>query len=159
MLILNTGGTFNKRYNPLNGELEVPLDDAAVLSVITVFSVPMHVEGIVYKDSLEMTPDDRELLGKTISQSDESTIVVIHGTDTMDQSAQYIASLRLDKVVVFTGAMIPFSIDVIEATANLSMAIGYARNASNGVYIVMQGVCESYDKVIKNKNIGKFEYV
>lgn len=159
MLILNTGGTFNKRYNPLNGELEVPLDDAAVLSVITLFSMPVRVEGIVYKDSLEMTPDDRELLGKTISQSDENTIVVIHGTDTMDLSAQYIASLGLDKVVVFTGAMVPFSIETIEATANLSMAIGYARNASSGVYIVMQGVCGSYDTIIKNKNIGKFEYV
>lgn len=159
MLILNTGGTFNKRYNPLNGELEVPLDDAAVLSVITLFSMPVRVEGIVYKDSLEMTPDDRELLGKTISQSDENTIVVIHGTDTMDLSAQYIASLGLDKIVVFTGAMIPFSIDAIEATANLGMAIGYARNASKGVYIVMQGVCGPYDTVIKNKNIGKFEYV
>lgn len=159
MLILNTGGTFNKRYNSLKGELEVPLDDAAVISVITLFSVPMCIEGIVYKDSLEMTPDDRELLGKTISQSDENTIIVIHGTDTMDLSAQYIASLRLDKVIVFTGAMIPFSIDAIEATANLSMAIGYARNASSGVYIVMQGVCGSYDTIIKNKNIGKFEYV
>lgn len=159
MLILNTGGTFNKRYNPLNGELEVPLDDAAVLSVLSVFSVPVCVEGIVYKDSLEMTPEDRELLGKTISQSDENTIVVIHGTDTMELSAHHIAGLGLDKIVVFTGAMIPFSIDAIEATANLSMAIGYAHNASKGVYIVMQGVCGSYDKVIKNKNLGKFEYV
>lgn len=159
MLILNTGGTFNKRYNPVNGELEVPFDDTAVLSVITVFSMPIRVEGILYKDSLEMTPDDRELLGKTISQSDEKMIIVVHGTDTMDLSAQHIASLGVDKVIVFTGAMVPFSIDVIEATANLSMAIGYARNASNGVYIVMQGVCGPYDKVIKNKNIGKFEYV
>jgi L-asparaginase len=65
----------------------------------------------------------------------------------------------LDKVIVFTGAMVPFSIDTIEATANLSMALGYARNASNGVYIAMQGVCGSYDKVIKNRELGKFEYV
>ena len=158
MLILNTGGTFNKRYNPLNGQLEVPLDDVAITSVTHFFSVPIRVEGILYKDSLDMTIDDRELLGRTIVQSNEKTIIVIHGTDTMDQSAQYIAGLKLEKIVVFTGAMIPFSIDVIEAIANLSMAIGYASNASNGVYIVMQGVCGPYDKVIKNKNIGKFEY-
>lgn len=159
MVILNTGGTFNKRYNPLNGELEVPCDNLAVDSVVSTFSKAVSVQGLLYKDSLDMTAADRDDLAKTISQSDERIIIVVHGTDTMDQSAQHIASLGLDKVVVFTGAMIPFSIDAIEATANLSMAIGYARNASKGVYIVMQGVCGSYDKVIKNKNIGKFEYV
>jgi hypothetical protein len=55
--------------------------------------------------------------------------------------------------------MVPLTIDAIEATANLAMAIGYARNASNGVYIVMQGVCGAYDRVIKNREHGKFEYV
>ena len=159
MLILNTGGTFNKRYNPLNGELEVPCDEAAIISIIATFSEPMRVQGLLYKDSLEMTHEDREVLAKTIFESDEDLIVVVHGTDTMDLSAQHVAKLGLEKVIVFTGSMVPFSIDTIEATANLSMAIGYARNASKGVYIVMQGVCGSYDKVIKNKNIGKFEYV
>lgn len=159
MLILNTGGTFNKRYDPKDGELFVPVDNKAVECIVSVFTDAIAIGGLIYKDSLEMTSNDRELLGKTISQSDENTLVIIHGTDTMDLSAHYIASLGLDKVVVFTGAMIPFSIDSIEATANLSMAIGYARNASKGVYIVMQGVCGPYDIVIKNKNIGKFEYV
>lgn len=159
MLILNTGGTFNKRYDPKNGELFVPEDNNAIEAIVSVFTNTIAVRGLIYKDSLDMTTDDRELLGKTINQSDENTILVIHGTDTMDLSARYIASLGLNKVVVFTGAMIPFSIDTIEATANLSMAIGYARNASNGVHIVMQGVCGHYDKVIKNRELGKFEYV
>ena len=159
MLILNTGGTFNKRYEPKSGELFVPVDNKAVDSIISVFSDTIVVEGLIYKDSLDMTQDDRELLAQTISQSDEHLIIVLHGTDTMDLSAQYISKFELDKVIVFTGAMVPFSIDAIEATANLSMAIGYARNASNGVYIVMQGVCGFYDKVIKNRELGKFEYV
>lgn len=159
MLILNTGGTFNKRYDPKSGELIVPADNAAIDSIISVFSNPMAVVGLLYKDSLEMTHDDRGLLAKTISQSDEKFIIIVHGTDTMDLSAQHISKLALDKVIVFTGAMVPFSIDAIEATANLSMAIGYARNASYGVYIVMQGVCGFYDKVIKNRELGQFEYV
>ena len=159
MLILNTGGTFNKRYEPKSGELFVPVDNKAVDSIISVFSDTIVVEGLIYKDSLDMTQDDRELLAQTISQSDEHLIIVLHGTDTMDLSTQYISKFELDKVIVFTGAMVPFSIDAIEATANLSMAIGYARNASNGVYIVMQGVCGFYDKVIKNRELGKFEYV
>lgn len=159
MLILNTGGTFNKRYDSKSGELIVPADNAAIDSIISVFSNPMAVVGLLYKDSLEMTRDDRELLAKTIIQCDEKFIIIVHGTDTMDLSAQHLSQLALEKVIVFTGAMVPFSIDTIEATANLSMAIGYARNASNGVYIVMQGVCGSYDKVIKNRELGQFEYV
>ena len=159
MLILNTGGTFNKRYDPISGELFVPSDNKAVESIISIFSDRIVVRGMIYKDSLEMTHEDRELLGKTISQSDEKLIIVVHGTDTMDLSAQYISKLALEKVVVFTGAMVPFSINTIEATANLSMAIGYAHNATNAVHIVMQGVCGFYDKVIKNRELGKFEYV
>jgi L-asparaginase len=159
MLILNTGGTFNKRYNPISGELEVPRDDAAILSVLATFSQPIKVQGLLYKDSLEMTLDDRESLAKTISQSDETVIIVVHGTDTMDQSAQHIARMGLSKVVVFTGAMVPFSINAVEATANLSMAMGYSHNVSSGVYVVMQGVCGPHDRVIKNRDVGRFEYV
>ena len=159
MFILNTGGTFNKRYDPKSGELFVPGDNQAVDFVVSTFSESITVEGLLYKDSLEMTSEDRELLATTICQSDEKIIIVVHGTDTMDKSAQHIARLTLDKVVVFTGSMVPFTIDAIEATANLAMAIGYACNASNGVYIVMQGVCGAYDRVIKNREHGKFEYV
>jgi L-asparaginase len=122
-------------------------------------SEKIAVRGMIYKDSLYMNHEDREVLARTISQSDENYIIVIHGTDTMDLSAKHIAQLSLKKVIVFTGAMVPFSIDSIEATANLSMAIGFAQNAINGVYIVMQGVCGFYDKVIKNRELGKFEYV
>ena len=159
MLILNTGGTFNKRYNPLTGTLEVAHDEVAIISVIATLSESIGVQGLLYKDSLEMTHEDRELLAKTIFQSDEDLIIVVHGTDTMDKSAQHVAKLGLKKVIVFTGSMVPFSIDAIEATANLAIAIGYTHHALNGVYIVMQGVCGPYNRVIKNRELGKFEYV
>ncbi|WP_310438983.1 asparaginase domain-containing protein [Sulfuricurvum sp.] len=159
MLIINTGGTFNKRYDPIKGELFVPQDNRAIESIRTSLVMDISLQGILYKDSLEMDDHDRSVLAKTIAQSDEQIIIVVHGTDTMDLSARYVANLALEKVIVFTGAMIPFSIDPLEATANLSMAMGYAQNASNGVYIVMQGVMGRYDSVKKNKFAGKFEYV
>lgn len=159
MLIINTGGTFNKRYDPIKGELFVPQDNRAIEAILTSLVMDISLQGILYKDSLEMDDHDRSVLAKTIAQSDEQIIIVVHGTDTMDLSARYVANLALEKVIVFTGAMIPFSIDPLEATANLSMALGYAQNASNGVYIVMQGVIGRYDSVKKNKFAGKFEYV
>lgn len=159
MLIINTGGTFNKRYNPVSGELYVPEDNRAVETVLGTFAKPVECTGIIYKDSLEMDDEDRTLLAEMIEESDEKRIVVVHGTDTMDLSAERVAGLGLDKVVVFTGAMVPHRIDPIEATANLAMAIGYAENASDGVYIVIQGVSGSYKQVKKNRSAGKFEYV
>lgn len=157
MLILNTGGTFNKRYDPIKGELFVPKDNRAVEAVLKSLVIDIPLQGILHKDSLEMDNHDRSLLAQTITQSNEKIIIVVHGTDTMDLSAEYLASLSLDKVVVFTGAMVPFSIDLVEATANLSMAIGYAHNADIGVHIVMQGVCGEYNTVRKNRAFGRFE--
>lgn len=159
MLIINTGGTFNKRYDPIRGELFVPNDNQALESILESLVSDISLHGVIYKDSLEMNDHDRTLLGKTIAASDAKTVIVIHGTDTMDVSAEYIDTLALDKTVVFTGAMVPFSIDPIEATANLSMAIGYAQHAPSGVHIVMQGVMNSFKQVKKNKSAGKFEYV
>lgn len=159
ILILNTGGTFNKRYDPIKGELYVPSDDAVVESIIRTFSSPPAVSGMIYKDSLEMNDEDRSLLVRTAGESGAERIVIVHGTDTMDLSAAAVAAAGLEKTVVFTGAMVPYMIDPVEAVANLSMAIGYAKNAPKGVYIVMQGIAGCYERVRKNREQGKFEYV
>lgn len=159
MVVLNTGGTFNKRYDPVRGELFVPADDAAVETVLGTFAEPVALRGLIYKDSLEMTDADRAELCEAVASTKEERIVVVHGTDTMDLSAAAVAAMKFPKTVVFTGAMVPLSIDPVEATANLAMAIGYARNAGAGVHIVMQGVCGSCDEVRKNRELGKFEHV
>lgn len=159
MLILNTGGTFNKRYNPITGELFVPSDNHAIETIVKRWVISSTIQGIIFKDSLEMDDSDRELLAQTIATAEEKVIIVVHGTDTMDKSAAKVAQMGLDKCVVFTGAMVPFAIDPIEATANLAMAIGYANGRKSGVHIVMQGVCGAYNYVRKNREYGKFEYV
>ncbi|MBD3798989.1 asparaginase domain-containing protein [Sulfuricurvum sp.] len=159
MRIINTGGTFNKRYDPIRGELFVPSDNRSIEEILTSLVTDIPISGVIYKDSLEMDDWDRTVLGETIAQCSEQTIIVVHGTDTIDMSAAHIDTLQLNKTVVFTGAMIPFAIDPVEATANLAMAIGYAHNLSAGVYIVIQGVMGSFKQVKKNKSLGKFEYV
>ncbi len=159
MLILNTGGTFNKRYNPQSGELFVPKDNRAVEAIVNALVIDIDILGILYKDSLEMDDGDRGLLAQTIATSEEKVIIVVHGTDTMELSADTIAQLALQKTVIFTGAMVPFSIDPLEATANLAMEIGFALRSCSGVYIVMQGICGQYNYVRKNREFGKFEYV
>lgn len=160
MLILNTGGTFNKRYNPISGELEVPYDNLAVEKILSTFSSRVEVAGAIYKDSLDMDTEDRKTMASIISASQERFFVVIHGTDTMHLSALFLDAVLEDKVVVFTGAMVPFEIDPVEATANLAMALGFAKAQDTpGVYICMQGLVAKHDKIVKNRAIGKFEIV
>jgi len=160
MLILNSGGTFNKRYNPLSGELDVPYDNLAIETILRSCDCVYNLAGVIYKDSLEMDIQDRKKLADIISHSDERQFVIVHGTDTMDKSAAFLSEIFTDKIIVLTGAMKPFEIDNVEATLNLGMAIGYAKAAhESGVYICMSGYIELWDKLQKNKKIGKFELV
>ena len=54
--VLNTGGTFNKRYNPILGQLEVPKDNIALDKIIkSCFNVEFEIKNIVSKDSLDFT--------------------------------------------------------------------------------------------------------
>jgi len=157
ILIINTGGTFNKVYNPSNGLLEIDTTSHALEDIAAKWLCDFEILNIIGKDSLDMTNQDRlELLG-TISQSEHTHIIVIHGTDTLHLSAECLADAELEKVVVFTGAMVPYCIDPVEATANLASAYGYIKALeTEGVYIAMNGVLGSYDKVKKDRKLGKF---
>ena len=75
----------------------------------------------------------------------------------MDVTAAYLADADLEKCIVLTGAMVPYSIDPVEATANLSSAYGYMHTLKEeGIFIAMNGVLAPYDKVKKDRIKGKF---
>ncbi len=158
MLLLNTGGTFNKRYNPLNGELEVPVDNYAVERILESFDTKPPLAGVVYKDSLEMDVADRKMITDIIFHSTDTKFVIVHGTDTIDITAEFLDSVFDDRVIVLTGAMRPFEIDQVEASLNLGLAIGFVKGCEkNGVYICMSGYIEPWKKMKKNRSLGKFE--
>ncbi|HRM78121.1 MAG TPA: asparaginase domain-containing protein, partial [Aliarcobacter cryaerophilus] len=156
--VINTGGTFNKRYNPLSGELEVPKDSLALDEIISYcYNIDFDVLNIISKDSLEMNDDDRELIVRTIKNCKNQNIIIVHGTDTMDLTAKYLDEKIKDKTIVLTGAMLPISINKIEATLNFSQAIGFLNsNCENGIYISMHGSVKNYKKLVKNRELGKF---
>lgn len=160
MLILNSGGTFNKRYNEITGELEVPYDNLAIDEILASAKVSFLMAGVVYKDSLDMDLEDRKRIASIISQSEEAEFVIVHGTDTIDVTAEFLDAIFDDRVIVLTGAMKPFSIDKTEASFNLGMAISYAQLQEDaGVYICMNGKIAPWQKMKKNKQLGKFEIV
>jgi len=157
--IINTGGTFNKRYNPLNGELEVPSDYKAVKKILkkSLFQKKYKIVQIISKDSLEFTKKDREFLVKTIKKSKAKKIIVIHGTDTMKKSAKSVAKKIKNKKIVFTGAMKPFEIERIEAVANFMAGVGFLQNCKNGVYISMHGIIKKWNRIEKDYKKGVFK--
>ena len=160
MLILNSGGTFNKRYNKLNGELEVPFDNYAVEEILSYCDAEYNLAGVVYKDSLEMTSDDRKMIANIIMGSEDDTFIIIHGTDTMHITAEFLDEVFDDRKIVLVGAMEPFSINRVEATLNLGIAIGFCKsNKESGVYISMNGYIELWNNIEKNRTLGKFEIV
>ena len=156
--IINTGGTFNKRYNPLKGQLEVPSDNIALDKIIaSCHNVDFEIINIVSKDSLDMTDGDREFITNTIKNSKNENIIIIHGTDTVDLTSEFLRKQIFDKKIVFTGAMVPMSIDEVEATMNFSQALGFlSANVENGIYLAMHGVVVDASRLVKNRVEGKF---
>jgi len=159
ILIINTGGTFNKRYNPLKGELEVPKDSLALENILKYcYNLEYEIKNIIHKDSLDMDDCDREEIVSLIEASPQDKILIVHGTDTMDKTAEFLEKHINTKTILLTGAMVPYSIDSVEANTNLSVSIGYLLNScQRGIYISMHGLVDVHNKVFKNRKIGVFQ--
>ncbi|CAA6827383.1 MAG: asparaginase [uncultured Sulfurovum sp.] len=158
ILIINTGGTFNKVYNPLTGDLEIEARGSAIKSIAKAWLTNFKILNIIGKDSLEMTQEDREIIVNKIQKVKEKNIIIVHGTDTMDKTAKHLALSKLNKKIILTGAMVPYSINPTESTSNLCSSYGYIQALKEkGVFISMNGVIKDYKRVVKNKEKGYFE--
>ncbi len=111
ILILVTGGTFDKEYDELTGHLA--FDETHVPQMLTLgrCKLDVEVERARLMDSLDMTDDDRAAIAAACVGAAQTKIVVTHGTDTMVETARVVARAvtGTGKTVIFTGAMIPFA--------------------------------------------------
>jgi L-asparaginase len=89
--IFLTGGTFDKKYDELTGELLFGDSYLPEMLKLGRSRVPISIRTLMMIDSLEMTESDRGIITQNISQADENKILVTHGTDTMVETAQAIA--------------------------------------------------------------------
>lgn len=162
VLVLNTGGTFNKRYDPIRGELFVPEDNLAVESVLAEFcgNLACRVQGLLYKDSLEMTEDDRALMAQAIHAAAETRVLVVHGTDTMHLSAAFLAGACPEKRIVLSGAMLPYALGAQEAAMNFALSMGWLlAGDAPGIYVGMHGLALPYTQIVKDRQNGVFRPV
>jgi len=158
MKIFITGGTLDKQYNPLNGELIFNQSSVEQMLRQSRSTIAISTEVLMLKDSLEMTDADRHCLSEACNGSEQKQIIITHGTDTMVESAQTIAAqLSSDKTVVLLGAMVPYQFKGSDALFNLGCAMSAVQILAAGVYITMNGQVFDYREVKKNRAIGEFE--
>ncbi len=157
--ILITGGTFDKEYDEINGQLSFEETHVPEMLKLGRCTVPTEVRTIMMIDSLDMTDADREVIVHNIKSVPEEQIVITHGTDTMAETAAFIAKEKLEKTIVITGAMIPYKFGSSDGFFNLGSSIAFAQALPHGVYVVMNGRYYNWNNVRKNKQTGFFEEV
>jgi L-asparaginase len=162
LLIITTGGTFDKEYGRGAGVRSLSFGkETAVLDVFGRVVVPADwtVLPLLSKDSLDMDDADRATILHACTQASGQSIVLTHGTDTMVETAAFIAKARLDKTIVLTGAAQPARMRDSDADFNLGFAAATAQCKPPGVYVAMNGVAFAWNAVRKNPGSGVFEAV
>lgn len=157
ILILVTGGTFDKEYNELTGELFFKDSHIHEMLRLGRCNADLDVRILMMIDSLQMTPQDRQDILRNCIDSPASKIVITHGTDTMEQTAVVLGEAAMEKTIVLTGAMVPYKFGSSDGLFNLGSALAFAQTLPAGVYVAMNGRCFSWDAVRKNRQLGVFE--
>lgn len=156
---LITGGTIDKHYNWSNGELHFTESVVPALFERGRSTPEMVFETLFLKDSLDHTDEDKQRIVDYCQATKEKHIIITHGTDTMTETATRLAKVIKDKTIVLTGAMIPYSIDHSDALFNAGTALIAVQHMPVGVYIAMNGQVFTANRVIKNRDRGRFEHV
>ena len=155
--LLTTGGTFDKHYDPLTGQLVFADAHLPQCLAQARFDSPPVVQALMAIDSLEMTDHHRQQILAACRDSPERRIVIIHGTDTLVDTAAVLGSARLEATIVLTGAMVPAEIEGSDALFNLGFAAACAATLAHGVWVAMNARVFDWRDVRKNRALGRFE--
>lgn len=154
-----TGGTFDKDYNYINGELFFKDTHLPAMFKRGRCTLETDVKTLMMVDSMEMTDADREIIAHNCKRTQASQILITHGTDRMVETATYLAAREIEgKTIVLTGAMIPYAFGTSsDGFFNLGSALAFAQTLPPGVYVAMNGRYFPWNGVRKNAGTGFFE--
>lgn len=159
MRVIVTGGTFDKAYDPIKGELTFKASHLPEILERARVTVPVAIEQNQLIDSLQMQDENRKSVLEACARAAEERIVITHGTDTMAETARLLGPAGLDKTIVITGAMVPYQVQGSDALFNFGTAFSAAQLLPAGVYISMNGRIFRWDRVRKDRSRGVFEEV
>ena len=154
-----TGGTFDKEYNFITGELYFKDTHLKAMFDRGRCTLDIDIKTLMMADSLEMTEEDRQIILHNCRRTKSKEILITHGTDKMVETAEYLAKAKLeDKTIVLTGAMIPYAFGTSsDGFFNLGSALAFVQTLDPGVYVVMNGRYFNWHEVKKNRTTGNFE--
>ena len=155
--IFITGGTFDKEYNELTGELYFKNSHMYELLELGRCRLDVNIETLMMVDSIEMSKTERNYIIQKCIEEPIKQIIITHGTDTMVKTARILANAVNDKTIVLTGAMIPVRFGSSDGLFNMGSALSFVQALSPGVYIAMNGQIFNQENVRKNKKLGIFE--
>ena len=157
--IIVTGGTFDKEYNELTGELFFNSTHVPEMLKLGRSRLDVKIVKLMMRDSLHMSDEDRMMILNECQSSVEDHILITHGTDKMVKTAIVLGRIIKNKAVVLTGAIIPYAFGSSDGLFNLGSALSFVQTLPYGVYIVMNGKYFYYNNVNKNKRNGIFEEI
>ncbi len=133
--IFVTGGTFDKEYNELNGELFFKDTHIPEMLKLGRCKLDTDLTTLMMMDSLDMTDQDRKTILENCNNTPEDKIIIIHGTDTMIETAALLATGVKNKTIVLTGAMVPYRFGSSDGLFNLGSALSFVQVLPPGVYV------------------------
>lgn len=156
-----TGGTFDKEYNYLTGELY--FEDTHIKEMFDRgrSEVDIDIKTLMMMDSRDMREEDQGIIVYNCSKTPATRILLTHGTDRMVDTARKLAEAGIEgKTIVLTGAMIPYAFGMSsDGFFNLGSALAFVQVLPPGVYVVMNGRYFDWNKVRKNRQTGNFEEI
>ncbi|MBX3183826.1 MAG: asparaginase [Polyangiaceae bacterium] len=157
--LISTGGTIEKTYDELRGVLENRVSVLDVmLGSLELRGVHITRVALMNKDSLEMTPEDHQLIAERVRAlyDSQDAIVIVHGTDRLAETGEVIAAVPPPIPVILTGAMRPYELRSTDALQNLTEALLAAQLVAPGVYLAMHNQVLAFPGVVKDRAQGTF---
>ena len=155
--IIITGGTFDKDYDAIKGELTFKNTHLPAILEQARVTIPVELEINQLTDSLHMTAAQRRRILTACRAAPEERVIIVHGTDTMVETARLLGEAGLGKTIVLTGAMIPYAVTGSDSLFNLGCSVGAAQLLPPGVYVAMNGRLFPWDNVRKERQEGIFK--
>ena len=130
--IFITGGTFDKEYNYITGQLYFKDTHLKEMLKLGRANIDVDIRTLMMEDSLSLTDEDRQIIVHNCQKTPEDRILITHGTDTMVETARQLAASVKDKTIVITGAMIPYTFGSSDGLFNLGSALGFVQSMPPG---------------------------
>ena len=158
ILFIQTGGTIDKDYPHTTQGWAFEFGEPATTRILERLSPSFQYDIVTacQKDSLEITKAHREAMLACIKARPYDGYVLTHGTDTLLETAAYLAKRLQDQKVVLTGAMRPERFTNSDAPLNLGMAIAALQLIPSGVHVAMHGIVKPHNAMQRNLDSGAF---